>query len=272
MVSEKVIQEFLKNAESAADAAEAAATRLQQKTSQKSLDRFADNAKETIHDVREAIEDLNDVVEQPGELPSEKTSKIVSAAAAVEAELQEIAQELAVATENGAQNQNINLLRKSTLQAVRELELLAEKRAGKSIQGRTVFIALWALWLLSIIIIIYTFDMTGKELALGGIVGFLWGIVLAGAYYVNKQWKAERTQRVCHFIMQQSIFLMHIIPYYRIYETDQPSNLSSTAAGYDSRCQRHPSPPPPPPLLDLLLQHRKNGMAQQTTIQSMALL
>jgi hypothetical protein len=134
--------EALKRAEAAADAAETAATRLQIKTEDAALDRAADEAKDLVHDVREALEDIQDESTAAG-VSDEAAAKVTAAAKAVEDELKEVAQELGELTAGakvaspsapklaGESVVTERVAFKSTEQAVKELELLAKVRFDK---------------------------------------------------------------------------------------------------------------------------------------------
>jgi len=128
----------LDRVEDAADAAEAAATRLQQKTDDLKLDKQASLAKGTVHDVREAVEDLKEDLKENTSAENEaQAAQVAQAAAAVEAELKDIAAELAEASDDpadpnagDASSKSLNRMpsTRTTAQAVKELELLAKVR------------------------------------------------------------------------------------------------------------------------------------------------
>jgi len=198
-------REIIDRVEDAADATEAVATRLQQQTSAVDLDNAAQKAKDLVHDVREALEDMKEDNEET--VDAEQAAKVAEAAAAVENELNEIAAELTQATDEATGSGQNGLLNskkfnsrkfKSTEDAVKELEVMASKRAGRSIQGRTIALALIACWLTCIVMIILWFGLAGTELAFGGGFGVLWGLFISFAYYLNRRWKAERNQRVSY--------------------------------------------------------------------------
>jgi hypothetical protein len=137
-------RQALDRVEGAADAAEAAATRLQQKTERADLDAAGDRARDVAHGARQAVDDLKDDL-QENDSDAAVAAKVAQAAAAVEAELQEMAAELEGAAAEGdgggapasASASAAALLpgksvlvrqasRKSTEQAVQELRLLAQ--------------------------------------------------------------------------------------------------------------------------------------------------
>ena len=124
-------QEALKRVQVAADAVEENATRLQIKTEAVALDAQADQAKEIVHDVREAIVDINEDTTITDE---EQAAKITAAAAAVEDELKEMADELEEATAAAEGDGGMMQSRpsyKSSEQAVKELQMLAQVRNTK---------------------------------------------------------------------------------------------------------------------------------------------
>lgn len=143
--------EAIKRAGAAADAAETAATRLQIDTEDAALDRAADEAKDLVHDVREALEDIQDESEADG-TTEEAVAKVAAAAKAVEDELKEVAEELGELTAGASSKiaspsapkvagESVVTERyvfKSTEQAVRELELLAKVRQKKMITAASL--------------------------------------------------------------------------------------------------------------------------------------
>ncbi|KAL4515649.1 hypothetical protein Ndes2437B_g07076 [Nannochloris sp. 'desiccata'] len=181
--------EAIKRAGAAADAAETAATRLQIDTEDAALDRAADEAKDLVHDVREALEDIQDESEADG-TTEEAVAKVAAAAKAVEDELKEVAEELGELTAGASSKiaspsapkvagESVVTERyvfKSTEQAVRELELLAKKKAKRNIQGKTIVYLLWALWAMALIFFIRFFKLNGSELHWSGGIGVFFGI------------------------------------------------------------------------------------------------
>jgi hypothetical protein len=125
--------EAIKRAEAAADAAETAATRLQIKTEDATLDRTASAAKGLIHNAREALDEIQGESEA-GTVTDEAAAKVTAAAKAVEEELKEVAHELGGLTSSPSAVPKIagesvvteRAAFKTTEQAVKELELLAK--------------------------------------------------------------------------------------------------------------------------------------------------
>jgi hypothetical protein len=221
--------EALERVGDAADLAMTTATRLQQKTEDMPRDEAADRAKEVAHEARIAADTLQASLNQAGgaavapsasQEPSAEAeaAKIAAAAAEVEKELIEVAAELAAATPGQAQDSEPTLLQalpsyKTTEQAVKELELLAQKRASKHVQIKTIFAAAWAAWALFLLLIIQVFHLGGRELWVSGIVGVVWGLLAAAIYHKHRQWKAERTDRLAMIPGAKGIqYLCHHIP------------------------------------------------------------
>lgn len=120
----------LKRVVAAADAAETAATKLQIKTEDASLDAQAESAKDLVHDVRGALDEIK--AEEPVDATAAYNAKMAAAALAVEEELKLVSQELDGASVHatGAAGEGVappkTGHRKSTKQAMKELALLAQ--------------------------------------------------------------------------------------------------------------------------------------------------
>ena len=217
-------KEALRRAEAAADDVEELATRLQIKTEDVALDRVASSAKDLVHGVREALDDIEDDAEATP--ADDQAAKLASAAAAVEAELKEVAEDLEDAlgaasappttTTPPKQGESVIEVRqsmKSTEQAVKELELLAKKKAKRSIQASSIALSMWGLWALCCVWFIYHFRLFGRELFVSGVVGMLWGMLGTVGYTVNRRWKAERSQRLAMIPGAKGIqSLVHHLP------------------------------------------------------------
>ena len=129
----------IKRLEAAVDAAETAATKLQIKTEDANLDAQAESAKDLVHDVRVALDDIKDA--EPVDATAAYNAKMAAAALAVEEELKAVSQELDATTEASAAqsepgaSQPKKSTRKSAKQATEELALLAQVSSN----GKVVF-------------------------------------------------------------------------------------------------------------------------------------
>jgi hypothetical protein len=211
--------EALDRLESAADAAEAAATRLQINTADPARDAAADEAKALAHGARGAAAGLREGLaaaagaDDDAAAAAAATAAVAAAAAAVDAELRDVAAELdaaggadagAGASGSGsaanAAGKQPALGRaptfKSSARAVRELEALAARRGARSVRASSVAAAAWALWAALVVGIIRRFALGGPELHRALAWGAAWGFLATAFYFFNRKKKAERAQRL----------------------------------------------------------------------------
>ena len=84
----------------------------------------------------------------------------------------------------------------STQEAVAQLQRLAQVKAARSVQLRTVVLAAAGAWAFGQLALVSWLRLWGRELALSVLAGVAWGVLLAGVYQWNRKRKAERGQRV----------------------------------------------------------------------------
>ena len=239
------ISELQNRVNDAAYDAQTAATRLQIATDSPSVNKAAENVKEVAHNATKAIDSIvqehQDSAERsegtksatvPAEESSsaplserekqadtEQTAKISVAAKQLEDELKEITETMEKAAEGeGSSTGKVGMssapLYKSTIRAVKALELLARKRAGENVQLSHVMKIIWMVWAVICVSIVYSTGwIKSSELWQSAMVGICVGVMLAGVYHYNRRKKNESNQRFAMIPGAKGIqYLVHHIP------------------------------------------------------------
>lgn len=88
-----------------------------------------------------------------------------------------------------------------------------QKKAQRNVQGHLIAQALFAAWVVFCLLFIYIFNLAGSELVWSSVLGMLWGLGGTGIYFLNRRWKAERSQRLAMIPGAKGIqSLIHHLP------------------------------------------------------------